>query len=671
MSIRKKQLSRLVDKRIEEELKNGTYPAPTTIYNITENALRRNNLGNPLMQPVWSKFNEKAKPEEYNQMLEDMTEDFKLIYEQLIQQAGDLESNFMYYLKQAEALETELDELNAELENLVLVQDNTNSYVYTLWDNFLNNSKLNMPNCAGSVERNKLCIGYSHQNNVKFPIYNANINFQLIKTKGLIGQNTIDSIDKIYDEYIDTGWKYQATSTDNGKMQGILTIEFEEAIKVNMIKFQMNSPKKTGVLIKYTPDNGINWFTLDQKDIDKEHEFHFEKRNVTGFEIWLSKEEADILELGGNNSAIYTYLFSIIDLSIFYEGYLAQGHFETIDIPIDTNKDLERVALWTDEFSPTGTEIEYRLVINDKSLNVSPIQYKDPKYQQIINLVGMTDNRKESFIMKSVDSPAHYELSDLRNNEIRFYKLGEVTEEVKDDTLVLYKGKNTYTKDTWNRIFTVNDFTNDLAEFESLLGKPNLSGYLMINDEAPSLLVKGEILSSQIIKRYSINAYYDSSSTEYSHPICSNGQIAVYHNNTLIFKGAVANATRINYSISKGWNKFDFFIIQNIGECTFDIGFNPSDSKMCYSFKNPMEKVNMFDLTNNTLASDKNKYAIFTKDSKKFIVLNHFDQDIFYDLYYKFTEHKIDNIKLIIDMKRNEQITSLSPILKSYQIRFM
>ncbi|MEC3433169.1 hypothetical protein P9155_26045, partial [Bacillus cereus] len=150
--------------------------------------------------------------------------------------------------------------------------------------------------------------------------------------------------------------------------------------------------------------------------------------------------------------------------------------------------------------------------------------------------------------------------------------------------------------------------------------------------------------------------------------------ITIFLNGEKLFEGIPSSQTNVNYKFKQGWNDLTVLVyVQSLNkDCTIDLGFDPIRvSTHCYSTSQFLEKVSVFDLRYNTKNNDWSKYALYEKDGKVYIVVNHSLPGVTYDLYYDYVdevEHR--DIQLKIAMKQFSVGQYTTPVLRRYTLQF-
>lgn len=692
MSIKQKQLDNVVEQILKEELAKGVLPNSRQFLLKLNNALREHKPGTPSAIVPYVEGHSKVDIDTYNNYVASVRDDLGILYSELIDSVNATLKNFNYFEVERKKIEYQIDKLKNELVNLLLVSDKSNQYVHTVFDTFADFDLVDKNQTTAEVNLGNNEVILSQKNNVsqKVDLIGTKVGFTLQQNNPSFKTSILGDINNIFIDTANNNWALNIQATEDQLLTGELLIELNQSLKANKLSVEFHSPKSTIVDVYYSPDN-LNWFRLpnsDTKTIQAKETYMFHEINVAKLKLILTKPGSDTITYD-NNSTQFNFVFGIKNLSLFNATYADAGTLRSIVHNIDkSNFTIDKVSLSVDEEKPVGTGIDYYLafpsddnvsgnkVINENNLNwvpISPLEDKQQEHQTIITLGNMSENTATLSIPSTI-SPVERELKQYNINGVKFYNLGEINLDGNIPASTLYRGKNAWKVESF-------DFTqpsghipgpSDWATIPSSATN-HTTKYQNIDANKPSLLFGNVLKTSNANIKYTIAILMDSVKNIILRPT-GNQQlnIAIYCNGQKAFTGS-PKITDVSIKLSLGWNILQVFVYQPLGVAsTLDIGTNILDySHRIYAESTPLARTSLFNLQYNTLSSDYNSYVVEKLADKSRVIINHCYPDITYELFYSYVIRNDNNIIFKAELGRDLNISTLSPKLKSYQIRFM
>lgn len=683
MSIRRKQIVQVVNNIIKEELISGEFPSPRLVMNRLNTIIRRHGLGNPTMVPrLIADYPEaapvKANPADYNRTMQEVYEDLSTIYEEIMEQADRLDSNFILFETEKERLEYEIEALSAHIKNLIMVADNSNNYVHSVYDYFADMSKIDMANTDAAIEIGRgVVISSKLYEDTKVDLSQSNLNFTIRPKDNIVDTREFLPIHNAVDEYRDSVWQYVVATNSKGTQSGEIGIDLDEPTSANRIKIRCHSTTSTNITVMRSPDYGVNWFTISSATGDPVIDIDFNYVYITNLRIILAKSEPDYIDTIEGEEPRFMYNFSVGDISLYGTNYKRKGLLQSIDHPIQEARpdkfiNIDRVALWTVDEVPPGTKINYQLKVRDNWIDISPLGRDDLRHPQIIDLGSVISQKPEMLIMPKGKPRSVYEIVKLRANGIRFYKLGNVEGGVIGDSLSIYRGQNMWTERT-NSGNLLEISMNDSLGYILETTEWSTPTYKATQSHRPGLITVTEAAAQSLTYKHSIAIWVSEAQRLRNTTPLANREIAIYLNGIKQYQGMPKPGVAIDYELKAGWNNIDVFSYVSQGNSLFiDVGIDLRRyHNHIYSSKNALKQVSMFELQHNVKHTDEDKYAIVTVGGERIVVLNHAPIGIPFGMFYKLEEDVPDVITMKAEFLRDEQSTDITPKLKAYEIRFI
>ena len=481
--------------------------------------------------------------------------------------------------------------------------------------------------------------------------------------------NTEDMVD----DNTDTSWQHNAITSRDTKVKGIIHVSLDKFREVNRIKLVPHTPKNPEIIVEHSPDGGSNWIEL----IRESHhviDFDIDSKDIKDLRITIIKEEADTKESSDEGDVNFLHSFGIQELSLFKVDYSDTNMLYSEEFSLPSDKMFSKLGIWVDEEIYTGTDIRYHVDIDGDWVELVPLN-RDERGNKYIYIGNVMDREPAKLSMSENREPGELEIPELRTRGSRFYVLGYIDDDIMKDSIEIYKGSNSWMLEAYEGNIigdespqtlgkVVEDINPDKLEPESI--REGDSG-LLLNNHSDFML------DGEQTYRFSARFYSNVDKSIVKTPM-SNTNIAIYLNNSKIYKGIPRPGTQVSFNIKKGWNTIDTFIHipKDVNQVTTDIELDIEDiATHIYSTRYPMEKVTLFDLRYNTKPDDDTRYAIRDTERGVQIILNHAPLGIPHEVFYLPYDEQIENIRLSAELISNRDISEKSPKLNSYQIRFI
>lgn len=681
INIRQKRFTVAVNQILQEELQKGNLPTSKEFGARLNKLLRDQDLAAPEYHFKRVRNGEVAESDFYNQAVEKIQKDLMILYENTIAVHNELSGKFNWFEVEKNRLEYEAKKLETELQEKILLYGKT-GYLASVFDTFDDLSKIESEeNTSIDIKNHQITL--KQQENTSFLVHPpAAIGFNMPQNatstykRILISGNIANALNTNVNETFQEVW----LSKTEGPADGYVEITFDKKQSLNRIDLSLFTFKEVSVYIEFTVDQ-LNYFHLpyypEGKTTTSNISFYFPTTEIQSMRIWIRKQESDkeVVHPEGYN---YQYLFGVKQIQFFQLSYPSEGQVISnwLSPNTDENFSIGKVSLVTEEEIPDGTDIEYFIRVEERDdawKPISPVNRDTADAPSVIDFKYVVHASPTNLGIQENSSGQEAEVIELQANGIAFYSLGSIEKrKIVPRTERLYMGK-----DAWN-VLSVEEELGDTHI-------PTLDDWKQPSNNVSRTILpikegnRGQILQSQIFTNhtqlyYSMGIYYEGREQVLSTIPSSTEPIAIFLNGEKLFEGIPQSQTNVNYKFKQGWNDITVLVyVQSLNkECTIDLGFDPiAVSTHCYASSQFMEKVEVFDLRFNTKNNDWSKYALYEKDGKVYIVVNHSLPGVTYDFFYDYVdevEHR--NIQLKMAFKQFSVGQYTTPVLRRYTLQF-
>lgn len=681
INIRQKRFTAMVNQILQEELQKGNLPTSFEFASRLNKLLREQDLGGPEYIFKRVRNGEVAESDFYNEVVSKIQKDLMILYENTIAVHNELSGKFNWFEVEKNRLEYEARKLENELKEKVLLYGKT-GYLASIFDVFDDLSKVER-------EENILVDTKSHQVTLK---EKENTSF-LITPQASIAFVTPDAAAASFKKIPVSGNIQHALNTNTnetfqeiwlcqseGPASGYIDIQFNEKQALNRIDIGIHTIKACNVYVEFTADN-LNYVSLPYhysgKITGDQVSFSFPTTEMRALRIWLKKSESDkeSVHPQGYN---YQYLFGVKQIQFHQLSYPSEGTLITKPLTVNTDENFSigKVSLVTEEDLPDGTDIEYYVRTGSKEDEwraISPVNRATTTAPTVVDFKYVVHGSPTRLGIKVNANKQESEIIELRANGISFYTLGEIeSRKIIPRTERLYIGR-----DAWNVQSAEEDHGKTHIPTMEDWNQPSsdvVRNILPIKEGNRGSLLQEEMFTKHMQLYYSMGLYMEGADTVHATIPSSTEPIAIFLNGELLFKGIPSSRSNVNYKFKQGWNDLVVLVyVQSINRAaTVDLGFDPiSISTHCYASSQSLEKTSVFDLRYNVKNNDWSKFALYEKDEKVYVVVNHQFPGITYDLYYDYVdeiEHREIQLKAVLKQFSVGQYTT--PVLNRYTLQF-
>jgi hypothetical protein len=695
MGIRDKRFNRAVNRIIREELQKGNLPSSKEFGYRFNQYLSEHDLSRPEYNFKPVREGNTARSYEYNNAMNTVYSDLGTLYENTIDMHNYLSKNFSKFEVDKSKLEYEVNVLENQLKEDILLY-NKNGFLNTVYDVFDDMSKVDSKSdIYVDIKKHEVTIPelkntsrkIAPSSKVRFDILpEIAKDVQIVPVNGQPQDAMSDSINATWQELI--------LADEKQDVGGYFFIDFDDKQTINRIEINLHGAKPTLVRIEFSPDAGLNWFSLpyyeDGKTIADSYVFDFPSIELDKVRVLLLKSEPDDISTTNNfakdvNTNSYQYIIGIKHIGLYQLAYPPKATLIStplkVDVPAGTNFSISKVSLSVDESIVPATDIKYSVAIpvadgEPEWKAISPVNRENPSETQLIDFRSITNAPATKMSIDPNLSLNEFKREDLKANGIEFYQIGSVENKlIVNSTERLYMGANSWgikkfalqqtdhathtpTMDDWSK---PQDYEYDFVEIED--GKPGLLMDGVTHDKAYNYMFTAGVLSSKY------------QNTESSIP-ASTEPITVYVNGQQVFSGVPDKNSKVPFTFNFGWNEVVILLytrnVDAANGVTFDMNIDMRKlGTNVYSQANPMELVSLHDLRYNVKSNDRNKYAIEVVNETAHIILNHADPGLDYDFYFNYIQGDAqDTILFKAELSKNDTGSSISPKLTSYRLRF-
>ena len=392
MSIRKQQITRIVETIIKKYLRRGIYPTFQTITYHLSQWLREHTPGAPGFYPIKAIKGETADSKSYNKNVDMIYQDLSNAYEATIQQHEQLIKNFQFIEAERQKLIHDLAQLSHDIDGLLLTTKETDIYYFNQeilsfenmhnWDKEKSTALINLYNQEATLAENQ-------KKSRRLILTNNQVSFApLGKEKE---HHVLESIHHAFDDQLNTAWLHVVkTKQIQPYIKAALTIDLHKAEWINHIEYVPHQQQPIEITLEYTTD-GTSFTSIHQQaEIDKTtgaRSWTFSPIQATAIRFIMKKTEYD-----DYSSNLYHYYFGAKRICLYHKYYLNEGYLYTN--PIKLEKDTQQISLNSNHEMPFNTEIQYEVAEYQKNKTIedliwhpiSPLNETQSKHPTILEL---------------------------------------------------------------------------------------------------------------------------------------------------------------------------------------------------------------------------------------------------------------------------------------------
>lgn len=691
MSIQNKRIGYLTHKILKENLQNGLLPDSKEFTWQLNRAMHHLNNDKSSFRFTPYRNTEVLTSQKINTDNNRIYEDLYVLYDNNQHINNLLNREYQYFLIKKKKLEKELDIEENRLRQYVQNSRRGGLLPYA-YETFDTTDQVDLENTSRIfVDTNHNYAHIVEEKNQSTRIFpNANLSFVFLPDKLDIKEENIEGkIENILKDTEDTIWQKQILLKENQAVTGILTVNFDRIQYINHIQMSLLTVKPVQCTIQFSPDSE-SWYSLpyyeDSIEIEKEIALDFPEMGIKALRFVLDKIEYD-QSLPEREGYDYQYLFGFEHISFYNKSYPTAGTLYSKEIALQNkpnNYVIDTVQLHTDDWLPTGTDIQYEVALPGATPDwqpIEPVNRKHPKYPQKVYFHNLRRNIKNELFFPEDLSIRQSEAEDLLKNGIPLYKLTHTFGgknqfhlppiQMLQGSLRLFVGKDTAEVISYpsnGEPLNVDDFLQ-VQEHKKHYYQPLTqidSGDLFVNkrdDQQRKYLIR-------------LGLYIENPRTISALPAATEDLI-IYLNGQQIFSGETSANEQIQYPFRGGWNEIVVLVdgrnANTVNGMTVGLGFNFYNlTESVYSSSKPLEEVDVFDLQNNVKIHDRTVFAKREVENGIEILTNFAQPGLKFDLFYDYKEDfkKESGILLRAHLSRQNGDNVPSPLIRQYRLEF-
>lgn len=473
MSISSRQVTKETSRIVEERMKEGYIPTVDYLTAQMGKWYAQNTPGFPTFKNRKMLYRKLFSVDGYNQNLQEIYNDLNNLYEELISQFTTVLTDFDYYETERRRILHQINTLNAQLTDLIFVSADTEGYVYSVHDDFIDRSKVDLDNttCEINTDSGVCTLRESRSGITKLDMshYFDVVNYPILAEKKYatnIVSNTIFPMTKFGYVFSDqtASWMQNIVTNTPGELQVGFIVDISPndttGELITRIEVTGQSPKMMTIEPLYSVDN-INFVSLPigygerAKTIfdNRTAVWNFQELRARYIKFLITKSVEDE-QVSVNGVPGYRYVIGFKHIELLKMGYntssvLYSSAFTVTD-PAGEAMTIDKAALVVESDVQPGTSIDYFMSLGSDTTDdptlynwatVSATNDPNPKEQQVVDFkhIAFFNNIPEiAWDTALYDSPIESYYG------IDFYKIYEFPYEPIKDSVSLYRGRNNW-----------------------------------------------------------------------------------------------------------------------------------------------------------------------------------------------------------------------------------
>jgi len=470
MSIASRHVKKQTNIIIEDRMKEGYIPSVEYISAKLGEFYSKVTPGDPSFQARHQAYRKLWDVDTYNMNLTELYDDVNNLYEELIDQFTIVLKDFDYHDTARHQLLHRVKTMESVLQDLILVAADTEGYVYSVHDSFIDRSKVDMrySTCEIDTDAGVAMLRESISGIVRVDMshYYETVNFPILaesKFAENIVSNTLFPLSKFGFAFSDTGssWMQNIFTKTPGELQVSFIVDISpsnaDGVYITRIEMSGQSPKPMYVQPLYSTDN-INFIHLPMglgagvKEVvpNQRTIWNFDQIRIRYIKFIVAKKIEDE-QTASEGNPNYRYVIGFKSIKFYKMGYDSTSVLYSTPYVVEdaTNEALtiDKASIVVDQDTQSGTEIEYYLSLGSTESDdpttynwapVSPSNDTNSKEQQVVDFkhVAFFDNVPE---IPWVETPV---LETYQ--EIPFYSVYQFPYEPIKNSVKLYRGKDNW-----------------------------------------------------------------------------------------------------------------------------------------------------------------------------------------------------------------------------------
>jgi hypothetical protein len=473
MSIASRQATKQVESIVEERMKDGFIPTVDYINAKLGEFYSQYSVGFPFFKNRQMGYRKIFDINAYNDNLSEIYQDLNNLYEELVSQFTAVLTSFDYYETSRHKILHSIMSLEDTLLDLTLTSADTEGYIYSVHDSFIDRSKIDLAHttCEVNTDAGIVTIREGKSGIVKIDMshYYDVINFPILATEAYaknIISNTVFPSSKFGYAFSSANatWAQNIVTKVPGKLEVsfIVNVSPTSDVGVRMTRIEMYSQSPGGM--KITPlisNDNINFVSIPMgvttsggmvSDV-RVTVWNFQEAQVNYVKFLIVKDVEDE-QTSVNGVPAYRYVIGFKDISFYRMGYDISSELYSsayvITDPTNESMTIDKASLSVDQDVQAGTSVRYFLSLGSSTSDdptaynwapISPYNVPDQSEQTVV------DFRQVSFFNNVPDivwDVSSYGTKLESYYGIDFYQIYKFPYEPIRDSVVLYRGKNNW-----------------------------------------------------------------------------------------------------------------------------------------------------------------------------------------------------------------------------------
>jgi hypothetical protein len=473
MSIASRQATKQTEKIVRERMLDGFIPTVDYVNAKIGEFYSQYSVGFPFFKNRKIGHRQTFDIVAYNDNLSEIYEDLNNLYEELVSQFTAVLTSFDYYETGRHKILHRILSLESDLIDLTLTANDSEGYVYSVHDDFIDRSKVDLANstCEVNTDAGIVTIREGKSGIVKVDMshYYDVINYPILATEQYaqnIISNTVMPSSKFGYAFssAEATWTQNIVTSVPGKLEVsfIVNISPGSDVGARITRIEMSSQSPNGMnIIPLVSNDNINFVSVPMGQstsgglvsASKLHVWNFSDVQANYVKFLISKDVEDE-QTNVDGKPAYRYIIGFKDISFYRMGYdisstLYSNRF-VVEDPTNEKLTIDKASLYTEQDVQAGTSLRYYLSLgSDTSTDpndynwapISPYNVSGQEEQTVV------DFRQVSFFSNVPDivwDSVGYGTKLETYYGIDFYQIYQFPYEPIRDSVVLYRGKNNW-----------------------------------------------------------------------------------------------------------------------------------------------------------------------------------------------------------------------------------
>jgi hypothetical protein len=433
---------------------NGAKPTDQQILNAFSDYFSINKPGLPLsINYAALNGTDTTNVDTLNELMVNSLFNLDILYDCILENNEELFGVVTTLNKKIEQLKTKRKLLEAKVDDLLFINNNSDGYFYSYTENFSSTSNIDIPLTTGYVDIQTSCAALNSENSDRYSIF-ATDNLPGVRPKvslyenGFLLSDTIDveTFSNVFDGLNDTYWIYEHRTQSPNPVSIVINIPINRNIILSKVQGYLltSSPVITQLKVNYSDASPQEIFVKDSNLDYDVFNFSIKPRNYSSIELILLKNEPDYIDR--ESSSPYVYRIGLRDLIISSVTKSKTGTIisKPIKLPVSDNNHLviDSVAVEAkEEYINDGAIAYYVAVDNPSAISiydfnwtpVTPLSLDKNGSSNFVNFTGSTKNIK-------------YISSSPKKNELQLIPIDQTSKNANDlnPNQKIYQDKNVY-----------------------------------------------------------------------------------------------------------------------------------------------------------------------------------------------------------------------------------